>query len=349
MKSIYLIILILFSCFSCTPETEKEIAKVDPKAQKAFALIEQHCFRCHNDKKKKGKIDLASFASAEAPLKNIKLWRHAISMAEDSTMPPEGKKQPTDQERQEIISWLENTLENTYALMPDDPGKTIVRRLNRTEYENTLNDLLHINEDHTVEIPLDSVGYGFDNISELLHVPPLLMEKYLAATRNAINKAIWENPNPKINLRLGAGEFVKVSGAGDINSSGIGLYSNGTVRSDFTVQFESKYRFNLNAYGTQAGNEPVKATIKIDGKTIKTISIKNKKYSPGNFPIEVDLKKGKRKIEISFINDFYDAKKKQDRNLFINHLDISGPLKNVTLPKSHSSLIPHIQYIRIII
>ena len=341
MKSFYLIIFVFITCFSCTPEKEVAKVEIDPKAQKAFALIEQHCFRCHNKKKKKGKIDLASFASVEAPLKNVKLWRHALSMAEDRTMPPEGKKQPTEEERQEIISWLEGTLEKTYALMPDDPGKTVVRRLNRTEYENTLNDLLFIEEDHTVEIPLDSVGYGFDNIAELLHIPPLLMEKYLAAARNAVNKAVWENPNPKINLRLGASEFVKKSGAGDVSSNGAGLYSNGTLRTDFTAQFDNKYKLTLNAYGTQAGNEPVKATIKIDGKLIKTLNIKNKQYSPGNFPIEVDLKKGKRIIEVSFINDFYDSKKKQDRNLYVKHLDIAGPLGKISLPKSHTALIPN--------
>lgn len=339
MKSYYLLIAILITGFGCTPENEAP--KVDLKAQKAFALIEQHCFRCHNNEKQKGKIDLASFASVQAPLKNIKLWRHALSMAEDRTMPPEGKKQPTEEERQEIISWLQNSLENTYALMPDDPGKTVVRRLNRTEYENTLNDLLFIDEDHVVDIPLDSVGYGFDNISELLHIPPLLMEKYLAVARNAVNKAIWENPNPKINLRLGTGEFVKVSGAGDINSNVVGIYSNGTVKTDFTAQFNSKYRLTLNAYGTQAGDEPVKASIKIDGKTVKTVSIKNKEYSPGDFVFEVDLQKGKRKIEISFINDFYDSSKKQDRNLFIKHLDITGPLGKISLPESHTGLIPN--------
>jgi len=344
MKLIYVLILFLISLLGCTPGEDSSDSKahqIDPKAQKAFALIEQHCFRCHNDKKKKGKIDLASFASVEAPLKNIKLWRHALSMAEDRTMPPEGKKQPTEEERNEIISWLKGTLEKTYSLMPDDPGKTVVRRLNRTEYENTLNDLLYIDEDHTVEIPLDSVGYGFDNISELLHVPPLLMEKYLAAARNALNKAIWEDPNPKTDLRLGASEFIKLSGAGNISANGAGLYSNGTIRTDFTAKFDNRYRLTFNAYGTQAGSEPVKAIIKIDGKNIKTLEIKNKQYSPGNFPIEVDLKKGKRLIEVTFINDFYDPKKKQDRNLFVKHLDIKGPLNNISLPKSHLNLIPH--------
>ena len=340
MTRLFLLIFIPFIFAGCTPEEEKP--QVSAKDHKAYALIEQHCFRCHNAKKKKGKIDLASFASVSPPLKNVKLWRHALNMAEDRTMPPEGKKQPTEEERQEIITWLKGNLEKTFELMPNDPGKTVVRRLNRSEYENTLNDLLYLNEDHAADIPLESVGYGFDNISELLNIPPLLMEKYLTAARTAIDKTIWENPSLKISSRLGADEFVKVSGAGDINGTAAGIYSNGSIRTDYYIKFANKYKLTLNAYGSQAGNEPVKAQLKIDGKLIKTFTIKNKSYSPGNFSVEVDLPKGKRTIEVAFINDFYDSKKKQDRNLFLKWLDINGPLGKVQLPESHRRAVAHI-------
>lgn len=335
MRQILLIVCISLLNFSCTPgKTEADI-----KAEKSYAMLEQHCFRCHNAEKKKGKVDLESFASIKAPLKNVKLWRHALNMAEERTMPPEGKKQPTEEERQDIINWLKGTLEDTYAQMPDDPGRTVVRKLNRTEYENTLNDLLYIDEDHAADIPLDSVGYGFDNISDLLNIPPILMEKYLGVARTAIDKAVMENPNPKMALRIGADEFVKVSGAGDINPTQAGIYSNGTIKTDFTIRYDNKYKLTIQAFGTQAGNEPVKADIKVDGKKIKTIDVKNEGYKPGDFHFTLDLKKGKRVLEISFINDHYDSQKKQDRNLFVKHVNVHGPLGKITLPKSHSALI----------
>lgn len=336
MKQITYISLLALLCVGCTPVK----SQAEVQSEKAYAMLEQNCFRCHNAKKKKGKIDLQSFASAKAPLKNIKLWRHALTMTEEKTMPPEGKKQPTEQERQEIVSWIKGTLEDTYAQMPDNPGKTVVRKLNRIEYENTLNDLLYIEEEHAHDIPLDSVGYGFDNISELMNIPPLLMEKYLIAARNAVDKAIWENPNPKMSLRISPDDFAKVSGAGDISPTQAGLYSNGAIKTDFSITHASKYKLTINAYGTQAGNEPVKADIKIDGKKLKTISIPQKNYKPGNFSLEVNLKKGKRALEIVFINDHYDAKKKQDRNLFVKYVNLNGPLGEIPLPKSHTALIP---------
>ena len=102
MKPILLIVFLSLLNFSCTPgKTEADL-----KAEKSYAMLEEHCFRCHNSKKKKGKIDLESFASIKAPLKNIQLWRHALTMAEEKTMPPENKKQPTEEESLEIVSCL---------------------------------------------------------------------------------------------------------------------------------------------------------------------------------------------------------------------------------------------------
>ena len=335
MKIILVTFLVVIFNFGCTPgKSEKEI-----QAEKAYALVQHHCFRCHNPEKKKGKVDLESFASAKAPLKNIKLWRHALNMAEERTMPPDGKKQPTEQERQDIIAWLQGSLEDSYALMPDDPGKTVVRRLNRTEYENTLNELLHIDEAHGADIPLESVGYGFDNIAELLNVPPLLMEKYLATARAAVDKAIWDDPSPKMDMRIGSDEFVKVGGAGHIQAQSAGLYSNGSIRTDFNIQLEGKYKLRINAYGTQAGNEPVKAEIKLDGKLLKIIDIKNEEYSPGNFDLEVNLAKGKRTLDIAFINDYYDGAKKKDRNFFLKWVSLNGPMGQIKLPLSHTALV----------
>ena len=80
------------------------------------ALIEDHCCRCHNPKKKKGKVDLESFLAYGAPLPNVKLWKHALDQTENGVMPPEGKRQPTKEERRRIITWLDNALKKTYMI-----------------------------------------------------------------------------------------------------------------------------------------------------------------------------------------------------------------------------------------
>ena len=97
-------------------------------------------------------------------------------------MPPEGEPRPTDEELETINSWLDKALvtENTGA------GRVAVRRLNRAEYNNTIRDLVGLDLHPADEFPSDDVGYGFDNIGEVLSTPPVLLEMYLAAAGKVI-------------------------------------------------------------------------------------------------------------------------------------------------------------------
>src|SRR5207248_6638824 len=71
-----------------------------------------------------------------------------------------------------------------------DPGRVTVRRLNKAEYNNTIRDLLFIsNFKPADDFPSDDVGYGFDNIGDVLTLSPLLLEKYLAAAEKAVELA----------------------------------------------------------------------------------------------------------------------------------------------------------------
>ena len=65
-----------------------------------------------------------------------------------------------------------------------------MRRLNRAEYNNTIRDLVGIDFHPADDFPSDDVGYGFDNIGDVLTLPPLLFEKYLAAAEATAEKAI---------------------------------------------------------------------------------------------------------------------------------------------------------------
>ena len=67
--------------------------------------------------------------------------------------------------------------------MKADPGRAILRRLNRTEYANAIRDLLALNVNVSTLLPFDNSSYGFDNIADVLGVSPVLMERYLVAAR----------------------------------------------------------------------------------------------------------------------------------------------------------------------
>src|SRR5436309_1484037 len=73
---------------------------------------------------------------------------------------------------------------------PKDPGRVTLRRLNRAEYNNTVRDLCGIDFTPADDFPSDDVGYGFDNIGDVLSMQPILMEKYMAAADRILDAAI---------------------------------------------------------------------------------------------------------------------------------------------------------------
>ena len=83
------------------------------------------------------------------------------------------KTQPTDKERQRLNTWIKFEVFEIDPRAPD-PGRVILRRLNRVEYRNTIRDLLDVDFDTTTDFPPDNTGHGFDNLGSVLTVSPLL-------------------------------------------------------------------------------------------------------------------------------------------------------------------------------
>ncbi len=109
----------------------------------------------------------------------------------EHTMPPEGKPQPSTDEREKLTNWLKATLDNfAESATPTDPGRKIIHRLNRLEYNNTVRDLLGVTSNPADKFPADGGGGGgFDNNADTLFVPPILMERYLAAADEVLKEA----------------------------------------------------------------------------------------------------------------------------------------------------------------
>ena len=105
-------------------------------------------------------------------------------------MPPKNKPQPTKEEKEFLIGWIENSLTKVDCTAPKDPGRVTIRRLNRAEYNNTIRDLCGVDFKPADDFPADDVGYGFDNIGDVLSFQPILLEKYLAAADKILEAAV---------------------------------------------------------------------------------------------------------------------------------------------------------------
>jgi len=265
---------------------------------------------------------------------------------EGGLMPPEDRPQPGRDEIGGVTRWIKSALTPDECGRTVDPGRVTIRRLNRAEYNNTIRDLVGVDFRPADDFPSDDVGYGFDNIGDVLSMPPILMEKYLAAAEAISEEAIVVGSS--------AGGQVKT-----YDSATLGSGAGGSPREDGTLILTSEseiavthsfprsahYVIHVRASGDQAGPEPVKMAVRIDGKDLKTFPVTAQAGTFQAFQFKQNLKGGLRRLSVAFLNDYYQPNdpdpKKRDRNLIVESIAVEGPLYTAgeALPESHRKIV----------
>ncbi len=166
----------------------------EPFEKGGAAFLSKHCTSCHGTEKKKADLALHEFKSATSLLKARKKWKQILEMVTEGEMPPENKPQPSDSERKAFLASAKAVFANYDLTAKPDPGRVTIRRLNRNEYDNTIRDMLGVDMKPASDFPADGVGYGFDNIGDVLSISPLLMERFLDAAQTVAEKAIPLEP-----------------------------------------------------------------------------------------------------------------------------------------------------------
>lgn len=169
---------LVFLGFSFSSFSKTAIDNLPP--ENAVDLIYDRCESCHNDYTFSSSWSVDDVdASDIATGKNQKLWEAMLKAVAMGDMPPAEKK-PLDVNKKIVfLEWLENSLDNYSELHPN-PGRATIRRLNRSEYANSVRDLLAIDVDITDSLPGDDSGYGFDNNADVLGVSTTLLERYVS-------------------------------------------------------------------------------------------------------------------------------------------------------------------------
>ncbi len=166
-----------------------ESSIADDPGQAAQSLLRQYCYDCHGDGASEGDLTLDQFAGTSDAAKDPELWWKVLKNLRAGVMPPVGEDKPTHDELETIAGWIKFDLFGIDAENLD-PGRLTVRRLNRAEYGNTINDLMGIRFNASLMFPADDSGHGFDNVGDALSFSPLLMEKYFKAARMVVAEAV---------------------------------------------------------------------------------------------------------------------------------------------------------------
>ena len=144
-------------------------------------FLEAHCYECHNADEPEGGIAFDKYNKAANVQQNYDLWEQVIRLVNEHQMPPADQPQPSADEIAAVSLALEGVLESFDCSVDKHPGRVTIRRLNKAEYNNTIRDLTGLDLKLANAFPSDDVGEGFDNIGDVLSLPPILLEKYLEA------------------------------------------------------------------------------------------------------------------------------------------------------------------------
>jgi hypothetical protein len=292
-------------------------------------LLKKYCLDCHKGDKPKAGLSLDVYQSEAHARKDRKNWgaiQHALAAGD---MPPPKKPQPTKAEREFLITWIENTLTRVDCGGPHDPGRVTIRRLNRTEYNNTIRDLCGVNFKPAEEFPSDDVGYGFDNIGDVLSFQPVLLEKYLAAADKVLETALKIEEAPKSSKQRYFPQNINVQprSAKSREPVRIVFTTEGSAMLErFNFPAEADYTIRIRAWGTNVGDEYPKATIRVGDDDVKTFTIDASRQKPQSFEVTAKFASGEKRVQVVFSNPFADPDLEVTREFGLESMEIEGPL-----------------------
>lgn len=326
-------------------QTSTTTSITDSFNKDVLPLIKTYCGSCHGDRGGSAGLSLLRFHSSGDVLKSRSEWQKVSQNIETAHMPPEGNPLPTKEQREMLVGWIDGTLSKG-ACDIHDPGHVTMRRLNRDEYNNTIRDLTGLDLKLADTFPNDDVGYGFDNIGDVLSMSPLLMEKYMAAAEKIAHTAVVTPEMLRQPQDISLSKM-ETTNSGSANSEGILLPTTGSeaaVTQNFSEPGD--YILRVKTYGQQAGSESAKMIFKLDGNINSSVEVPDTAKSPGTYEFSIKVSQGKHRLSLSFANDFYNPGDKtkgvasQDRNLILTQVELTRPEgAAATLPVTNRRII----------
>ena len=233
------------------------------------ALLQRYCLTCHTQRLLERGTVPVELESAD--LENVpaqaEIWEKVIRKVRTGTMPPLGRPRPDAAAADRLAAWLETEIDRAAAASPN-PGRTVpLHRLNRTEYQNAVRDLLDLDVDAAALVPADDQSYGFDNIAGVLKVSPTLLERYMNAARHISRLAVGASPIAP------AGETFRI--VSDLSQyqhqDGLPFGTRGGLSVSYNFPRDGEYDIELAMLDLFAGapiREPHQLEVSVDGERV---------------------------------------------------------------------------------
>jgi mono/diheme cytochrome c family protein len=284
-----------------------EAAQPDALQATAVALT-KYCGTCHSSTAKTAGvvIDPAALGRADGLAgSNAETWERAVRQLRAKSMPPVGMPRPDAATYEQVASYLETALDREAAAKPNPGELPNLHRLTRTEYKNSIRDLLGLDYlpkemDYTLLLPADNASSGFDNIADLLYVSPVVMERYLDAATKISRLAVGDPAMPVlVNIHQMPGEQPQSSRVEELP---FGTRGGLAVKSYFPL--DAEYEFQVDLAGAARETHQLELTVDGERRGLLTLGGGAGRGGRGGAPptqFRVAVKAGPRLIGVTFI------------------------------------------------
>ncbi len=308
-------------------------------------FLATYCNGCHNSTKQAGSVTLDAYINENHAKKDRMTWESIVNVVASGEMPPKKKPQPSKDEKEAFLGWVENTMIKVDCTSPKDPGRVTLRRLNRAEYNNTIRDLCGVDFSPADDFPSDDVGYGFDNIGDVLSMQPVLLEKYLTAAEKVLDTAIVsldgvrssnQSFRPQTILVTPRTAKLREKSPKGNEIVRIVLAEEGSAFLEkFNFPADGEFILRVKAWGEPSGDEAPKIVVRLDGKEAKSFTVDATEKTKAK-PYEVKLKvsSGERRVAVAFTNPAAD---KKSRVFHLEAIEIEGPIGGGSKPLPDST------------
>jgi hypothetical protein len=265
------------------------------------AVINQYCAGCHNEKLRSGGLALTTLDLAH-PERNAEEWEKVIVKLRAGMMPPAGAKRDKTA-IDGLATWLENSLDQGAASNPN-PGRPSLHRLNRTEYANSVRDLLDLEIDPADWLPADDMSHGFDNMAEVLNVSPTLLDGYVRAAGKISRLAVGDPAmSPQVETYHLASAFSQthhVEGAPLGTRGGIVFTHNFPADGEYIFRMTLYFTTNTLLFGTYTNGEQLE--VAVNGEKVALLPVNpHMKVDDDLRTPPIAIKAGPQVISASFI------------------------------------------------
>ena len=283
-------------------ESAKDALKLSAPAR---GIVEQYCSDCHGKDVQKGNLDLEKAIGGDIAA-HPQIWEKVVRRIRARQMPPPEKKRPDEQTYRAMLGELENSLDVAWARNPDPGRMETFRRLNRTEYQNAIRDLLALEIDAAALLPKDEPGHGFDNVGAA-NLSPTLLDRYISAAQKISRLAVGTASSvggETYRIRADRTQEQHVEGLPPGTRGGALIAHTFPQDAEYEIQIRLARDRNEEIEGLYEAHE---LEVLLDRKPIKTFTVapprghKNYDTVDGNLKVRVPVSAGPHKVGVTFV------------------------------------------------